>query len=192
MAYTDLLFKFKKIGRNVQIGENVYFRYPELVEIGDNVIIDDFCYFTTALYVGDYVHIAPHCTCIGGKNSKLVMSDFSGLSAGCRIICGSDDYNTGLTNPNIPAQFRGKTTIGEVFIGKHAVLGTNTIVHPLVKINEGAATGSLTLVTKDLEAWSIFIGSPARKIKDRDMENIISLEKAFLKSLQDETINSKR
>lgn len=184
MGYTDLVYKFKKIGKNVQIGVNVYFRYPELVEIGDNVIIDEFCYFTTALSIGNFVHIAPHCTCIGGKNSKLVMSDFSGLAAGCRIICGSDDYFTGLTNPNIPIQYRGKTTISEIFIGKHAVLGTNTIVHPLVKVCDGAATGSLTLVTKDLEEWSIYIGSPARKIKDRDKETIINLEKAFTKSLQ--------
>jgi galactoside O-acetyltransferase len=105
MAFTDLKFKFKKIGNNVEIGSNVYFRYPELVEIGDNVIIDEFCYFTTALNIGNYVHIGPHCTSIGGRNSKLIMSDFSGLSAGCRIICGSDDYKNGLTNPNIPNEF---------------------------------------------------------------------------------------
>ena len=49
MGYTDVEYKFKKIGKNVQIGKNVYFRYPEEVEIGDNVIIDEFCYFTTKL-----------------------------------------------------------------------------------------------------------------------------------------------
>lgn len=183
MSYTDVEYKFKKIGKNVQIGKNVYFRYPELIEIGDNVIIDDFCYFTTALSIGNYVHIAPHCTCIGGKNSKLVMNDFSGLSAGCRIICGSDDYLTGLTNPNIPNEYRGETKIGNIVIGKHAVLGTNTVVHPFVKINEGAATGSLTLVTKDLEPWGIYIGSPAIKIKERDRERILKLELEFLNTI---------
>jgi len=173
----------------VHIGANVYFRYPELVEIGNNVIIDEFCYFTTSLSIGNYVHIAPHCTCIGGKNTKLIMADFSGLSAGCRIICGSDDYLTGLTNPNIPAKFRGTTKIGDIYIGKHAVLGTNTVVHPLVRINDGAATGSLTLVLKDLEPWSIYIGSPAKKIKEREKESILKLENDFLNSLQDETNN---
>lgn len=191
MAYTDVEYKFKRIGKNVSIGKYVYFRYPELVEIGDNVIIDEFCYFTSSLTIGNYVHIASHCTCIGGKNSKLIMSDFSGLSAGCRIICGSDDYLCGLTNPNIPFEFRGATKIGEVFIGKHAVLGTNTVVHPLVRINEGAATGSLTLVTKDLESWSIYIGSPAKKIKDRDRTTILKLESDFINYLQHETNNKK-
>jgi galactoside O-acetyltransferase len=191
MAYTDVEYKFKRIGKNVSIGKYVYFRYPELVEIGDNVIIDEFCYFTSSLTIGNYVHIASHCTCIGGKNSKLIMSDFSGLSAGCRIICGSDDYLCGLTNPNIPSEFRGATKIGEIFIGKHAVLGTNTVVHPLVRINEGAATGSLTLVTKDLESWSIYVGVPANKIKDRDRASILKLESDFLNSIQYETNNKK-
>lgn len=183
MSYTDVEYKFKKIGKNVQIGKNVYFRYPELIEIDDNVIIDDFCYFTTALTIGNYVHIAPHCTCIGGRESKLIMGDFSGFSAGCRIICGSDDYLTGLTNPNIPSKYRGQTKIGNIEVGKHAVLGTNTVVHPLVKIGDGAATGSLSLVTKDLEAWSIYVGVPATKIKDRDRETILRLEKDFLNSI---------
>src|ERR1035437_7611191 len=102
MAYTDLNCKFKKIGKNVEIGRNVYFRYPDLIEIGDNVIIDDFCYFTAALQIESFIHIGPHCSIIGGKLGKLIMENFSGLSAGCRIICSSDDYlGSGLTNPTI-------------------------------------------------------------------------------------------
>jgi acetyltransferase-like isoleucine patch superfamily enzyme len=190
MSYTDIEYKFKRIGKNVQIGKNVYFRYPELIEIGDNVIIDDFCYFTTALSIGNYVHIAPHCSIIGGRDSTLIMHDFSGFSAGCRIICGSDDYLTGLTNPNIPNKYRGETKIGNIIIGKHAVLGTNTIVHPFVNIGEGAATGSGTLVTRTLDPWGIFIGSPAKKIKDRDQETILELEKEFLTSENYEAISS--
>ena len=34
--------KLKKCGNNVTIGKTVRIRYPELVSIGDNVIIDDF------------------------------------------------------------------------------------------------------------------------------------------------------
>jgi acetyltransferase-like isoleucine patch superfamily enzyme len=183
MSYTDLHYKFKKVGKNVQIGKNVYFRYPDLVEIGDNVIIDDFSYFTTGLSIGNYVHIGPHCTCIGGRESKLIMKDFSGLSAACRIICGSDDYVYGLTNPNIPIQFRGKVKSGDIVIGRHAVLGTNTIVHPLVQILDGVATGSFTLVTRDLAPWSVYTGIPAKKIKDRDKTTILELEERFLNSI---------
>lgn len=179
MAYTDLRYKLAKVGKNVEIGTNVYFRYPERVEIGDNVIIDEFCYFTTSVSIGDFVHIGPHCTSIGGRDSKLTMSDFSGLSAGCRIICGSDDYFTGLTNPNIPARFRGPVKSGEVFLGRHAVLGTSTVVHPAVRIEDGAATGSMALVTKSLEPWTVYVGIPAKEKGKRDRERILQLEQEF-------------
>ena len=36
------LTRLKSIGHHVIIGKTVRIRYPELVEIGDNVIIDDF------------------------------------------------------------------------------------------------------------------------------------------------------
>ena len=52
------LAKLKRCGRNVIIGKTVRIRYPELVEIGDDVIIDDFTYISTALNIVGRVHIA--------------------------------------------------------------------------------------------------------------------------------------
>lgn len=170
---------FRRVGKNVKIGAKVYFRYPELVEIGDNVIIDEFCYFTCAVSLGSFVHIGPHCSAIGGRNGKLTMSDYSGLSAGCRIICGSDDYFSGLTNPSVPVQFRGPVKVGEVFLGRHAVLGTGSVVHPSVRLGEGSATGSMTLVTRDLAPWTVFVGIPARESALRDRDRILGLEREF-------------
>ena len=173
MSYTDVEYKFKKIGKNVQIGKNVYFRYPELIEIGDNVIIDDFCYFTTAVLIGSYVHLGPQCTVIGGKGATFIIDDFAGLSAGCRIVCGSDDYlGDGLTNPTIPADFRASLVISTVRVDKHAVVGTGAVVHAAVHIGEGAAVGSLSLVNKDLAPWTVNVGIPTRVVKARESEII--------------------
>ena len=182
MGFTDVEYKFKRIGKNVQIGKNVYFRYPELVEIGNNVIVDEFCYFTTKVLIGDYVHISPHCSIIGGKNSTFEIQNFAGLSAGCRIICGSDSYlGDGMTNPTIPNQYRAKVTFTTVKIEEHAVLGTNCVVHPGITIGKGAAIGSMSLITKNLEEWGIYIGIPAKKIKIREKEKILKYEKLLLK-----------
>lgn len=178
MGYTDVNYKFKKIGKNVEIGRNVYFRYPELVEIGNNVIIDEFCYFTTELKIGSYVHIAPHCTVIGGKKGKLIMEDFSGLASGCRVICCSDNfYGDGLTNPTVPEKYKSSIKYNEIRIKKHAVIGTACVIHPGVIIGEGAAIGSMSLITKDIEDWSINIGIPAKKIKERERNTILEYEK---------------
>jgi len=191
MSYTDVEYKFKKLGKDVQIGKNVYFRYPELIEIGDHVIIDDFCYFTTSLTIGSFIHIGPHCSVIGGKNGKLVMGDFSGLSAACRIICCSDDYlSDGLTNPTIPPKYHAKLKLSTVEIGKHAVIGTGAVIHPAVRIGEGAAVGSMTLVTKDLDAWGVYLGIPARKVKERNRDVILRFEVELLKEQENAKRNS--
>ena len=178
MGYTDVKYKFKKIGKNVEIGDNVYFRYPELVEIGDNVTIDEFCYFTTELKIGNYVHISPHCSVIGGRKGKLVLENYSGLAAGCRVVCCSDNLlGDGLTNPTIPEKYHSSVKYTQISIGAHAVVGTGCVIHPGISIGEGAVVGSMSLVTKDIEAWTINIGIPAKKVQNREKNTILEYQK---------------
>ena len=61
------LNKLKSLGKNVIIGKTVRIRYPELVEIGNNVIIDDFTYISTQLKLHSNVHISAGCKIIGGQ-----------------------------------------------------------------------------------------------------------------------------
>ena len=55
-----------KRGSNVIIGKTVRIRYPELVEIGDNVIIDDFTYISTEcrFMIGSTFHLADWRNCV--------------------------------------------------------------------------------------------------------------------------------
>jgi galactoside O-acetyltransferase len=57
--------------------------------------------------------------------------------------------------------------ISFVRIEKDAFVGTNSIVHPGVIINEGALIGSNSLVLKDVEPWTINVGSPCKVIGKR-------------------------
>ena len=183
MPYTDLVYKFKKIGKNVQIGRNVYFRYPGEVEIGDNVIIDDFCYFTTSVKIGDYCHISPSCSVIGGKASYFEVGNYCGIAAGCRIICGSDDFLEGFGNVTIPIQFRPKCQAAEVVIKNHVLIGSNTVILPNVTIAEGPAVGALSLVNKSTKEWYLHLGNPAKSMVPRNREEILAKEREFLNSV---------
>jgi galactoside O-acetyltransferase len=174
----------KKCGKDVKIYPLAKIVEPENVEIGDCTQIDDFTFIEGGLgkKIGKHVHIASFVSIIGG--GKLEIADFAGISSGSRIITGSDDFlGRSLTNPTIPIKFKPYIYRGFVKIGKHVILGTNTIVHPDVIIGEGAATGSNTLVLDDLEPWSIYVGTPAKKIGDRK-KDLLTLEKEFLKSKQ--------
>jgi galactoside O-acetyltransferase len=108
------------------------------------------------------------------------MEDFSGLSAGCRIITGSDDFSgRAMTNPTIPPEFTNVERHA-VAIRRHAILGTNVIVFPGVIIGEGAAVGAGAVVRKSLDPWTIYVGAECRRLKQRERERILYFEKRLL------------
>lgn len=59
-------------------------------------------------------------------------------------------------------------TGGLVHIKKHSQIGAGSIIFPNVVIEEGVAVGAMSLVKQNLEAWTIYTGIPARKIKKRE------------------------
>lgn len=171
--------RLKKCGKNVIIGKTARIRYPELVEVGDNVIIDDFTYISTQLIISSNVHIASGCKLIGGKETKIKMHEFSTLAPNVILAAGSDDYLGGIATPMIPKQFKGNVVIGEIEIGKHSIVGANSVILPNVIFKEGSALGALSLAKNNLEEWCLYAGIPAIKIKARNKKNIINLEKKY-------------
>lgn len=178
------LSDLKHLGKNVIIGKTVRIRYPHLVSIGDNCIIDDFTYISTSLDLQGFNHISAGCKIIGGASSKLIMKPFSTFSPNVVIAAGSDDYLSGIATPMVDIEFKGNVEYGTVTIGRHSIVGSNSVVLPNVIINDGATVGALSLVNKDLEEWGLYAGIPARKIKNRSKEKILDLERDFLLKLK--------
>jgi len=146
------------------------------IKFGKNIIIDDFVfiYATDEHVIGDYIHIASFTSITGG--GKCYLHDFVGLSSGCRILTGSEDFlGGGLTNPTIPSEFRAVKR-GKVVIEKHAILGVNAVVFPDVHIGEGCVVGAGSIVNKDLEPWGVYVGPTAKRIKERPREKILEYE----------------
>ena len=148
--------KLKSCGKNVIIGKTVRIRYPELVEIGNNVIIDDFCYISTSLSLRSNVHISAGCKIIGGTGAYVSFDEFSTLSPNVVVAAGSDDYLSGIATPMVPAEFKGNAAIGNVEIGRHCIVGSNSTILPNKRLADGAAVGANSLVNKDLGSWSLY------------------------------------
>lgn len=164
----------KKAGNNVFISSNVEIRRPHLVEIGDNVAIDTGFYCTTQLDIGDYIHIGPYVTVIGGANGLLKMGNFTTIAAGSRLICGSDLHlGDGLIGPTIPEKYRDSLNISPIIFEDFASIGTNVIINPGVTLAEGSVVGANSFLTKSTEPWTIYVGSPAKAIKIREKEKMI-------------------
>lgn len=168
----------KSYGKNVLIGRHAVLYTPDKLVLGDNVRIDDFTIISGKVTMGSFIHVSQFCGIYGGDEG-IIMEDFSGLSAKCSIYAVSDDY-TGhsMTNPMVPEKYKPTAISAQVHIGKHAIIGCNSVVLPGVDIPEGTAVGSLSLVTHSLEPWSINVGIPVRKKADRSRD-ILELENSL-------------
>ncbi|MDC0120692.1 acyltransferase [Amylibacter sp.] len=173
-------FNFKSVGKNVKIKKNVGIYFVENVTIGNNVRIDDNTVIVASnkpVILGNYVHIASNCY-IAASNG-LDMEDFSGLAPGVSIFTGSDDYSgSKLTNPTVDQKYIGGKS-GKVTLGRHVIIGAHSVILPRVQVGEGSSVGALSLVTKSLDPWGIFFGSPVKRLKARS-KKLLKLEKDFL------------
>ena len=172
--------KFKFLGKNVQISDKASIYNPEQIEIDNQSRIDDFCVISGKVKIGRNVHIAVFCNVAGGEKG-IVFEDFSGLAYGCQVFTQSDDYSgRTLTNPTVPDRFKQEIK-KSIRIGRHSIVGTNSLVLPGVELGEGTAIGAQSMVTKSTEGWSIYIGSPARRIKARSRD-LLNLEADYLQN----------
>jgi len=166
------MVEFKSIGEDVRVSDQAAIVRPELVTIGNHVAIDMWVYLSTKATIGNYIHIAPSVSIIGGAGAEIIMEDFSNIGSGGRIVCASDDFTQGLISPVVPVEYR--TIISKPVIFKRfATLGVNCTVLPGVTLAEGCIVGAGSVVTKDTEPWTIYAGSPARPIKIRESKRII-------------------
>lgn len=172
---------FASVGENVLLSRKASIYLPEKISIGSNVRIDDFCVISGHVIIGNYVHIATACLLFGGHDG-IVFEDYSGLSSRSAVYAESDNYSgCCLTNPMVPMKYRSIIG-GGVIIRKHAIIGTGCSIMPGVVIGDGCAVGSMSLVNKSLDDWSIYVGIPCRKIGER-LRSVLDLEKVLQEEL---------
>lgn len=170
---------FKSLGKNVKISDSAKIYNADQISIGDNSRIDDFCVLSGNIKLGRNVFMGVHGNLAGGING-IELADYVTLSYYVNLFSQSDDY-TGetLTNSTIPRKYK-KELFGSIYVGKHTIIGSNSVVMPNAHIAEGCAIGAMSLVTKPTEPWGIYIGSPAKRVKNRKCD-LLELENLYLK-----------
>jgi len=157
----------KRCGDGAQIYPLAKIVKPEVVEIGQGSMIDDFTFINggKGIRIGRYVHIACTSCIIGG--GELIVGDYVVIGYGSKLVTGTDTYHGGKRMSTALPQAQRNVVQGRIIIEKDAFIATNVVVHPNVRIGEGAIIGSNSLVLKDVEPWSINVGSPCKKIGER-------------------------
>lgn len=171
---------FKSLGKHVKISNKASIYNANEIEIGDHSRIDDFCILSGKIYIGRNVHITPMCLIAGGQPG-IYLEDFSTLAYGVKVLSQTDDYlGFAMVNSTIPVEYKNEYK-KEVYIRKHVIIGTSTVVLPGVDLAEGCSVGAMSLVIKSIpiQPWSVLAGIPARKIKDRQ-KDLLKKEAQYL------------
>jgi len=156
----------KCFGVNVLISRKASFYSADMISIGNDVRIDDFCIFSGDISIGSHVHISAYSALYG--RFGIIMEDYTGLSPRCTIFSAMDDFSGEYLIGPMVDECKTHVTGGLVHIKKHTQIGAGSIIFPDVTIEDGVAVGAMSLVNQNLETWSIYAGIPVKKIKKRE------------------------
>lgn len=159
--------KLKYCGKDVRLYPLAKITKPEVVELDDNCQVFDFAwlYGGLSIKIGKYSTITWHAL-IEGAGETLI-GDRAFVGPGTKIITSMNEHNGFRMVDHLP-EGQAKLIMGRTTIGNDVSIGAGCIVLPSVTLGEGAVVGANSLVIKDLEPWGIYVGSPCKKIGERE------------------------
>lgn len=170
------------IGNNCLIGANTiiyicsdiadHVLVADLASIRENTSIDEYTIIGRGVTVENYVKIGKRCK----LESECYITAYSDLGDYVFIAPGvitSNDNYIGRTEERLK-HFKGIT------VKKGGRIGAGAVILPGKIIGEDALVAAGSIVTKDVPARKIVMGSPAKVIKDVPIEQLIENQKFYV------------
>jgi acetyltransferase-like isoleucine patch superfamily enzyme len=137
---------FSQFGDRIFIGEKCYFKYPWKIRIGDNASIGMGCQiFPSFQFKEAYVII---------EENVLTAPNLVIFGAGHPVQNPQDSH-----------------VAASVFIRKNAYIGGNVTIRYGVEIGESAVVAAGSVVTKDVQPFTVVGGNPAKFLANIDKTN---------------------
>lgn len=138
--------------------------HPERVWIGASVYVGHQAilkgYHAGELRIGDGTWIGQQCFLHAAGD--LTIGRNVGVGPGVRVITSMHE-EAGRDTPILHSPLR----FAPVLIEDDADLGVGSVVLPGVRIGRGAQVGAGAVVTKDVPAYTVVAGNPARVLRER-------------------------
>lgn len=180
---------FRKIGRGVVFGRNITIRHPKKITIGDNSLVDENAVLDAkgrdneGIVIGKNVIVGRN-TILSCKEGSIYLDDFCNVSANCSLLSESclrvgpytfiaghcylvagGNHSFGRTD--IPMMLQPSVDRGGIVVSEDVWLGASVTVLDGVSIGKGSVIGAGAVVKDSLPDYSVAVGIPARRIKDR-------------------------
>lgn len=147
----------------IQRGTVIIADSPGSIKIGHDTTVSRYSIIQS---VGGYIDIAnnsqigDYCNLYGQGGLKIGNNVM--LASGIQIIPNQHGYN----NLSIPIKDNPEFSEG-ITIEDDVWIGAGVLILDGVTVKKGSVIGAGAVVTKNIEPYSIVVGVPARKIKDR-------------------------
>lgn len=164
--------KFKSVGKDCSIRPVLNTTNPQNISLGNDVSIGILCWIASntslkksaKLSIGNRVHIGAYAMIIAAD--EIEIGDNVLMSERVIILDHIHDYsNVEKAVIDQPIISKGKIVIkDDCFVGANAVIMGN------VRIGKHAIIGANSVVTRDIPAFSVVAGAPAKVIKQYDFK----------------------
>lgn len=182
-------FLFKYVGKGVVFGRNLTLRHPHKISIGENTYIDEYIVLDAkgeknrGIYIGNNSYIGRN-TIISCKEGSIYLDDYCNISSNCSLLSETEirlgkycflagncylvaGGNHSFDDINTPIMFQQSYTKGGIFIGDDCWLAAGVTILDGITLGKGCVVGAGSVVTKSFKDYSVILGYPAWKIKDR-------------------------
>ena len=137
--------KFRVFGEGSELRPHAYAVCASNISIGKNIIIRP----NTMLFADDT------------ETGQIHIEDDVEIGAGVHFYVN----NHAFTNIDIPIKYQGYTPSKPIRICSEAWLGACCVILPGVTVGRHAVVGAGSIVTRDVEPFTVVAGNPAKKIK---------------------------
>lgn len=133
----------KRVGEGCFYLDQIVWLNGDRIELGDRVTFNFGCFVNG----------------FGG----LVFHDGANIGPYCMLHTANHNFD----DPSRPVVDQGWQDVGPMHIGRNSWIGMGSVVLPGVTIGEGCVVGAGSVVTRDLDPFTIAVGNPAKAIRSR-------------------------
>lgn len=120
------------------------------------------CHVGKNVFIGEYVHVDIW------HADMITLEDNVSVASGSRLLCHQRDFSNYCVGDDY---MQLGYTIKPIVLKRGCLIGMESFVMPGVTVGEGAIVGAGSMVTKDIPAWTIAVGRPAKVIREIPVRN---------------------